>query len=105
MNLRIAASNRKPAFVKPLEDAKAVVGQPLKLEAQVMAFPAPEIKWWVLTIGYITASPCCVSGRWKVGALKPCLTCFSETVDFSGTLIEKHFKWREFSSEITDFVC
>jgi hypothetical protein len=45
MNLHIAASNRKPVFAKPLEDAKAVVGQPLKLEAQVMAFPAPEIKW------------------------------------------------------------
>jgi hypothetical protein len=45
MNLHVAASNRKPAFIKPLEDAKAVVGQPLKLEAQVMAFPAPEIKW------------------------------------------------------------
>jgi hypothetical protein len=41
----VAATNRKPAFVKPLEDAKTVVGQPLKLEAQVMAFPAPEVKW------------------------------------------------------------
>jgi hypothetical protein len=45
MHWHIAASNRKPAFVKALEDAKAIVGQPLKLEAQVMAFPAPEIKW------------------------------------------------------------
>lgn len=105
MNLHIAASNRKPAFVKPLEDTKAVVGQPLKLEAQVMAFPAPEIKWWVLTIGYIMASHYCVSAKWKVGALKPCLTCFWETVDLNGTPVEKHFKWRELSSEITDFVC
>ncbi|XP_033609355.1 obscurin isoform X4 [Cryptotermes secundus] len=42
----VKPSNRKPAFVKPLEDAKSVVGQPLKLEAQVVAFPAPEIKWF-----------------------------------------------------------
>jgi len=41
----VAATNRKPTFVKPLEDSKTVVGQPLKLEAQVMAFPAPEVKW------------------------------------------------------------
>ncbi|XP_052748804.1 obscurin isoform X5 [Galleria mellonella] len=37
---------RKPSFSKELEDTKAVVGQPLKLEARVMAFPAPEIKWF-----------------------------------------------------------
>ncbi|XP_047985115.1 obscurin isoform X1 [Leguminivora glycinivorella] len=37
---------RKPSFSKELEDVKAVVGQPLKLEAQVMAFPAPEVKWF-----------------------------------------------------------
>nr|CAD7588172.1 unnamed protein product [Timema genevievae] len=42
----VKPNNRKPSFSKPLEDAKAVVGQPLKLEAQVMAFPAPEIKWF-----------------------------------------------------------
>jgi len=41
----VAATNCKPAFVKALEDSKTVVGQPLKLEAQVMAFPAPEVKW------------------------------------------------------------
>jgi hypothetical protein len=45
MNLRVAATNRKPTFVKSLEDTKTVVGQPLKLEAKVIAFPAPEIKW------------------------------------------------------------
>lgn len=45
MNLCVAANNRKPTFLKQLEDTKAVVGQPLKLEAQVIAFPAPEIKW------------------------------------------------------------
>ncbi|XP_035445114.2 obscurin isoform X6 [Spodoptera frugiperda] len=37
---------RKPSFSQELEDVKAVVGQPLKLEARVMAFPAPEIKWF-----------------------------------------------------------
>ncbi|PSN48207.1 hypothetical protein C0J52_03611 [Blattella germanica] len=42
----VKPNNRKPVFVKPLEDTKAVVGQPLKLEAQIMAFPAPEIKWF-----------------------------------------------------------
>jgi hypothetical protein len=26
------------------------------LEAKVIAFPAPEIKWWVLTSGYVTIS-------------------------------------------------
>nr|XP_037866817.1 obscurin isoform X8 [Bombyx mori] len=37
---------RKPSFSQELEDVKAVVGQPLKLEARVMAFPAPEVKWF-----------------------------------------------------------
>ncbi|XP_061708255.1 obscurin isoform X2 [Cydia pomonella] len=37
---------RKPSFSKELEDVKAVAGQPLKLEACVMAFPAPEVKWF-----------------------------------------------------------
>ncbi|XP_059058380.1 obscurin, partial [Achroia grisella] len=37
---------RKPSFSKELEDMTAVIGQPLKLEARVMAFPAPEIKWF-----------------------------------------------------------
>ncbi|XP_046622212.1 obscurin isoform X8 [Neodiprion virginianus] len=36
---------KKPSFVKGLEDAKAIVGQPLKLEAQVVAFPNPQIQW------------------------------------------------------------
>ncbi|XP_028176186.1 obscurin [Ostrinia furnacalis] len=37
---------RKPSFTQELEDVKAVVGQPFKLEARVMAFPAPEVKWF-----------------------------------------------------------
>ncbi|XP_020711856.2 obscurin isoform X2 [Athalia rosae] len=37
---------RKPSFIKGLEDAKAIVGQPLKLEAQVVAFPTPQVQWY-----------------------------------------------------------
>ncbi|XP_011291978.1 obscurin isoform X5 [Musca domestica] len=35
-----------PSFVKPIEDQKITVGEPLKLEATVVGFPAPEIKWY-----------------------------------------------------------
>ncbi|XP_047105588.1 obscurin isoform X3 [Schistocerca piceifrons] len=42
----VKPNNRKPSFSKPLEGAKCVVGEPLKLEAQVAAFPAPEVKWF-----------------------------------------------------------
>ncbi|XP_014485518.1 PREDICTED: muscle M-line assembly protein unc-89-like isoform X3 [Dinoponera quadriceps] len=42
----VTPSRRKPSFTKPLEDAKAVVGQPLKLEAQVLAFPNPQVQWF-----------------------------------------------------------
>ncbi|XP_061385571.1 obscurin isoform X3 [Danaus plexippus] len=37
---------RKPSFSEELEDTKVVVGQPLKMQARVMAFPAPEVKWF-----------------------------------------------------------
>nr|XP_026492682.1 obscurin isoform X6 [Vanessa tameamea] len=37
---------RKPSFSQELEDVKVVVGQPVQLEARVMAFPAPEVKWF-----------------------------------------------------------
>ncbi|XP_047531484.1 obscurin isoform X5 [Vanessa atalanta] len=37
---------RKPSFSQELEDVKVVVGQPVQLEAKVMAFPAPEVKWF-----------------------------------------------------------
>ncbi|XP_045524045.1 obscurin isoform X6 [Pieris brassicae] len=37
---------RKPSFSQELEDTKVMVGQPVKLEARVMAFPAPEVKWF-----------------------------------------------------------
>ncbi|XP_020293629.1 obscurin isoform X3 [Pseudomyrmex gracilis] len=42
----VAPERRKPSFTKPLEDTKAVVGQPLKLEAQVLAFPNPQVQWF-----------------------------------------------------------
>ncbi|XP_073813115.1 obscurin isoform X2 [Musca autumnalis] len=35
-----------PSFVKHIEDQKITVGEPLKLEATVVGFPAPEIKWY-----------------------------------------------------------
>ncbi|XP_046753440.1 obscurin isoform X8 [Diprion similis] len=41
----VKPESKKPSFVKGLEDAKAIVGQPLKLEAQVVAFPNPQIQW------------------------------------------------------------
>ncbi|CAG5100186.1 Similar to Unc-89: Obscurin (Drosophila melanogaster), partial [Cotesia congregata] len=37
---------RKPSFSKSLEDTAVTVGQPLKLEAQVVAFPSPEVQWF-----------------------------------------------------------
>ncbi|XP_043582472.1 obscurin isoform X6 [Bombus pyrosoma] len=42
----IKPARRKPSFSKPLQDAKATVGQPLKLEAQVVAFPNPQVQWF-----------------------------------------------------------
>lgn len=41
----ISAEPRHPKFVKDLSDTAGVEGEPLKLEAQVEAFPAPEMKW------------------------------------------------------------
>ncbi|CAG9132454.1 unnamed protein product [Plutella xylostella] len=37
---------RKPSFSQDLEDQKTTVGQPLKLQATIMAYPAPEVKWF-----------------------------------------------------------
>ncbi|XP_067207809.1 obscurin isoform X2 [Linepithema humile] len=42
----VTPERRKPSFTKPLKDTKTVVGQPLKLEAQVLAFPNPQIQWF-----------------------------------------------------------
>uniref|UniRef100_A0A1I8Q6N2 Obscurin n=1 Tax=Stomoxys calcitrans TaxID=35570 RepID=A0A1I8Q6N2_STOCA len=35
-----------PTFVEPIGDQKLTVGEPLKLNAKVNGFPAPEIKWY-----------------------------------------------------------
>lgn len=42
----VIAERKKPTFTKALEDVEAVVGQPLKLEAQVLAFPNPQVQWF-----------------------------------------------------------
>ncbi|XP_012537087.1 obscurin isoform X3 [Monomorium pharaonis] len=42
----VTPERRRPSFTKPLENTKAVVGQPLKLEAQVLAFPNPQVQWF-----------------------------------------------------------
>lgn len=36
----------KPAFIRPLRDLSVKIGEPINLEAQVTAFPSPEIKWF-----------------------------------------------------------
>ncbi|XP_064554448.1 obscurin isoform X2 [Drosophila montana] len=35
-----------PKFLKPIENQSIIVGEPLKLTAQVIGFPAPEVKWY-----------------------------------------------------------
>lgn len=40
------AEPMQPVFLKPLTDLKVTVGQPINLEAQIAAFPSPEIKWF-----------------------------------------------------------
>ncbi|KAL0112243.1 hypothetical protein PUN28_011952 [Cardiocondyla obscurior] len=42
----VTPERRRPSFTKSLEDTKAVVGQPLKLEAQILAFPNPQVQWF-----------------------------------------------------------
>lgn len=36
----------KPAFVKLIKDLKITIGEPILLEAQIVGFPSPEIKWY-----------------------------------------------------------
>lgn len=36
----------KPAFIKPIKDLKVIIGQPINLEAQIVGFPSPEVKWF-----------------------------------------------------------
>lgn len=45
-NTLILAEKKKPCFTKPLESKKLIVGQPLKLEAQIAAVPNPEVQWF-----------------------------------------------------------
>lgn len=42
----LIAEPMAPVFIKPLKDLKIVVGQPIFLEAQISAFPSPEVKWF-----------------------------------------------------------
>ncbi|XP_053986004.1 obscurin isoform X2 [Hylaeus volcanicus] len=42
----IRPERKCPSFSKPLENVKAIVGQPLKLEAQLVAFPNPQVQWF-----------------------------------------------------------
>lgn len=42
----ILAKPCKPTLLKGLENQKEIAGEPLRLECKVMAFPAPEIKWF-----------------------------------------------------------
>ncbi len=47
--LQVAAAAPKaqlPEFEEPLSNAEVTAGQPLRLECQVRATPAPEIQWW-----------------------------------------------------------
>uniref|UniRef100_A0A0K8U7P3 Muscle M-line assembly protein unc-89 n=2 Tax=Bactrocera latifrons TaxID=174628 RepID=A0A0K8U7P3_BACLA len=41
----VSPKAEQPSFVEPLEDVKVSVGEQLKLQARVIGFPAPEIKW------------------------------------------------------------
>lgn len=36
---------RAPSFVKPFNDVTVVTGEPLALQAQIIGFPVPEVKW------------------------------------------------------------
>jgi hypothetical protein len=46
VNTFCIAESKKPYFKKELEDVNALVGEPLKLEAQVEAFPNPQVQWF-----------------------------------------------------------
>lgn len=39
------ANNKRPKFKKVFKDADLATGETLRLEAQVIAYPPPEIKW------------------------------------------------------------
>ncbi|KAL7294623.1 hypothetical protein TKK_0011927 [Trichogramma kaykai] len=45
-SVAVKPKSRKPYLKKPLGDVKAVVGEPLKFEVQVVAFPNPQVQWF-----------------------------------------------------------
>ncbi|XP_031784412.1 obscurin isoform X6 [Nasonia vitripennis] len=42
----VRPESKEPYFKKGLEDLKAMVGEPLKLRVQVVAFPNPTVQWF-----------------------------------------------------------
>ncbi|XP_011305282.1 muscle M-line assembly protein unc-89 isoform X2 [Fopius arisanus] len=42
----VKPTQRRPSFSKPLEDIHIMVGESMKLQAQVVAFPTPEVQWF-----------------------------------------------------------
>ncbi|XP_034109415.1 obscurin isoform X3 [Drosophila albomicans] len=42
----VKPNEMQPKFLKPIESQSVIAGEPLKLSAQVIGFPAPEIKWY-----------------------------------------------------------
>ncbi|XP_036332219.1 obscurin [Rhagoletis pomonella] len=43
--IAVTPKEHPPSFVRQIADVKVSVDEPLKLEAQVVGFPAPEVKW------------------------------------------------------------
>lgn len=43
--VHVEPKDKKPAFVKDLQDTKVVEGFPIKLEVKVIGHPQPEIQW------------------------------------------------------------
>lgn len=44
--MHFSGKPQKPKFLKGLQDTKVIVGEPLRLEAQVSSYPFPDIKWY-----------------------------------------------------------
>lgn len=42
----VVAKQRRPKFLKCFKDQKVPIGKELRLEAQVEAYPPPEVKWF-----------------------------------------------------------
>lgn len=37
---------RAPIFVVPIKDVTVVVGEPLNITGQILAYPLPELQWY-----------------------------------------------------------